>query len=101
MSKLDEHHDQFDDRNVFLQVLLGLVSGGRTLEMLLMAHGPAPVAPEAERAAQLDAFLDAVVGLVSLSQGLNRHLDAAAASAADAAAAPSVTPPASLRGYLA
>jgi hypothetical protein len=101
MPKVDEHCDQFDDRNLFLQVLLGLVSGSRTLEELLVAYGPATaVAPE-QRDTPCDTFLDVVVGLVAVSRQLAMELEAVAPPAADTAPEPVAPPRLSLRRYLA
>jgi hypothetical protein len=77
MSLVHEHHSAFDDRNLFLQVLMGLGACAVRYQTLLVRFGAArePVAPRPS-----GAFLDACVGLAYFS---SRVLDALRAAAAE------------------
>src|SRR5262245_54851674 len=65
--------NSFDDRNMFLQVTLGVISLSRRLKDLLNRYGT-PAAdqkfPDADYAEDDDPFLYLVLGLVSCSQHL-------------------------------
>jgi hypothetical protein len=63
---IDSHGDDFDQRNVFLHLALGMVSASQRLDRVLSRHGrsteatePGPLGPEDEM------LLDFVLGLVS------------------------------------
>jgi hypothetical protein len=77
--------DAFDDRNPFLQVLLGTIALLRRFRELLRQHGsPSPEAAptsgaEPVRADELSLYF--VLGLISISQQLMQHASAARAKA--------------------
>ena len=102
LHKLD---DEFDDRNLFLQVALGLVSACAQFDSLVALHGSVAAASALPAAARSpdDPVLDALLGLVALSQCLMAHLNAARSAApaeAPAAAAPAARAPRRLRDLL-
>ncbi|MBI4516546.1 MAG: hypothetical protein HY699_12110 [Deltaproteobacteria bacterium] len=67
--------DEFDDRNMFLQVALGLVSFCRQLDCLADDYGR----PSAGAAAGAEPapVVDAALGLIALSRQVMTHLSAA------------------------
>lgn len=76
--------DAFDDRNPFLQVLLGTIALLHRFRRLLRQHGsPAPEAvttSSAEPVGADESFLYFVLGLISLSRLLMQHASAARAN---------------------
>jgi hypothetical protein len=79
MPMIHEHRNQFDERNLFLQVTLGLISLSRRFDALLLACGPADP-PATAAADQRDRFLDLVLGVAAFSRRAMRHIEAAAQS---------------------
>lgn len=78
--------NSYDDRNLFLQVALGIISLGRRFKRLLADCGTLP--PEPHLAGQdgtdsPDEFLYILLGLVSCSEHLMRHLPATRVKTAD------------------
>ena len=99
--------DEFDDRNMFLQVTLGLISVCAQCDRLMGRYGFA-AAPDANLVAATpaeDPVLNSLLGLVALSQRIMARLDTvrAAAPAPELAAASPLdgAPPLSLRSLLA
>lgn len=74
MPIVHEHRDRFDDRNLVLQVLLGLLAVSRRYEDWLLAYGPAGPAPSPS--ASGDVVLDLTLGAVAVSQHLQRRVSA-------------------------
>lgn len=72
MPIVHEHRDQFDDRNLVLQVLLGLLAVSRRYEEWLLAYGPAR--PGLSGGAGPEVVLDLALGAAALSQHLQRRL---------------------------
>jgi hypothetical protein len=69
--------NEFDERNLFLQVGLGLASLSRRVPRLLERHAlPARVRAPLDREA--DAFLHVLLGLLSVSTTVTMHLERAA-----------------------
>jgi len=75
MNALDEVRQVFDDRNMFLQVALGLVSASLRFEALLREE--VNLAPRPTIDVE-DPALDAVLGVVAFTQRVLRHAEAAA-----------------------
>lgn len=71
--------NEFDDRNRFLQVTLGLVSVCRRFRMHLDGATPAAVTRHARLDRDADAFLHFLLGLVSVTETLMTHLGRAEA----------------------
>ncbi|MSP60185.1 MAG: hypothetical protein EXR72_07550 [Myxococcales bacterium] len=72
---LHRHGDAYRERNEFLYLALGLLSGSRRLARLLVDHGgkAAPDAPRTEKPPDPRA-LHLLLGLISFSRTLSRHL---------------------------
>jgi hypothetical protein len=78
---LGDHQDEFDARNLFLQLTLGLASAARTLDGLMARHGrsvtrASPGAP-AESAPGDELLLDFMLGLASFRDRVGGALSAA------------------------
>jgi len=69
MAIVHRHADAFDDRNAFLQVLLGVVSHCSQAADLVLAFGPG-VAGDAPASAELAPVLDAVLGAAALASSV-------------------------------
>ncbi|MEW6268247.1 MAG: hypothetical protein AB1689_02985, partial [Thermodesulfobacteriota bacterium] len=81
MTTIGERRPDFDQHNLFFIALLGLVRAGERLDGLLERFGASPLGPvqlPADAIAR-DPFLCCVLGLVSLRDGVRRHLAGAAA----------------------
>ena len=76
MPIVHEHGDRFDDRNLVLQVLLGLLAISRRYEDWLLAYGPARSAPSGSVSG--DVVLDLALGAIAVSQHLQRRVSALA-----------------------
>jgi hypothetical protein len=70
VSAVHRHLDVFDDRNAFLQMMLGMVSACDRLLDVLVAAGPATQPSEPRND---DQFLDAALGIVSIACAVLRH----------------------------
>jgi hypothetical protein len=66
---LDERPDEFDERNLFLQAVLGLVSVSRRLDCALTTT------PDAEPIPSDDPWLICVLGMVALRERVIAVLD--------------------------
>jgi len=66
--------NEFDDRNLFLQVALGLVSACHQLPSRLDRYAPVTAGRPAEPDRHADAFLHFLLGLVSVSKTVTNHL---------------------------
>ena len=66
--------NEFDDRNLFLQVTLGLVSWSRWLRTRLERHAPVVARRPDGLDRNADAFLHFVLGFVSVSETVMTHL---------------------------
>ncbi|WP_437932973.1 hypothetical protein [Sorangium sp. So ce341] len=97
---LDEHGEEFDERNAFLHLALGLVSASRRLDAVLARHGRRPSSsPGVPRLPEPgdERLLDFLLGLISFRESVHRALRAAKRAPR---AAPGPTPRATLRGLL-
>ena len=92
-SVLVEQTAEFDERNLFLMLALGLLSLGERLDVLLREHAPEQVA-ERGGADEPEPFAYLLLGAISARATLRRELrtaaldptdDAAGTAAADAA----------------
>jgi len=66
--------NEFDDRNRFLQVTLGLVSVCRRLRTHLDRAAPAVATHPRRRDRETDAFLHFLLGLVSVTETVMTHV---------------------------
>lgn len=73
---LHEHRDEFEERNLFLQLALGLGSASRRLDDLLARYGKPPSEPAREDAGDT-AILHFVLGLISFRDRVMSALAAA------------------------
>ncbi len=73
---LHRHRDEFADRNLFLQLGLGLVASSHRLDALLSRHGKGPgdTAPKDRAEEELIHF---VLGLISFRDRVMGHLSRA------------------------
>lgn len=78
MATIDRHDEDFDDRNAFLQVLLGVLSLCRGFADVAVTLGPAAGASTPPDAVRSDSVLDAMVGLASLVHRTASQIEAAA-----------------------
>ena len=82
---IHELRDSFDDRNVCLNVVLGMISLLRRFKEVVRDYGsPDPVLDhdgDRESPFQESALLYGALGLISFSASMMRHLDAAKADA--------------------
>jgi hypothetical protein len=83
---LDQRPDEFDQRNLFLQAVLGLVSVSRRLDAAL-----APQSVAAEAVAPDDPWLLCVVGMVALRERVMAAVGGVAATRAANHAPPAGT----------
>ncbi len=91
MPIVHEHRSAFDDRNLFLQVLMGLTAYAAQYQALLLRCGPAHGATTTR---DDDPFLDACLGLAHFaSHVLDRLATAAVPTDAHETAPPSDAPP--------
>lgn len=77
MSVLHRHDAQYDERNLFLQVTLGLVSACRRVEDVVRQHGARTAAPPGPD----DAFFYAVLGVIAVTRRTMHHVEHALATA--------------------
>ena len=84
--------NQFEERNLFLHVALGLLSLSNHLDELLAATPAPAVATGIEGRSAPDPLVDLLLGLLSVSQTVRRHLDSAAGSRRVSQAPPDATP---------
>jgi hypothetical protein len=73
---LHRHRDEFADRNLFLQLSLGLVASSQRLDALLARHGKGPGVGAAEDRAG-EEILHFVLGLISFRDRVMGHLQQA------------------------
>jgi|ERR1700687_554932 len=97
MTTLHEHREAFDDRNLFLQVTLGLLSVCQQFETIVLAYGPAKSRANRDTVARPDSFLDCVLGVAALmdrvvSEAQNEAAASVAAVSCRPAAAPHAAP---------
>ena len=97
---IHELEEQFDDRNMFLLAVLGLLSVRDHLARLTREYGkaatPTAVSPDQKRGE--DLLLHAVLGAISITETVARH--AAQAVAGAQVEAPVPPPAATLRRLL-
>lgn len=84
--------EAFEDRNQFLQSLLGALSFAERFSTLLTACGPSRRTDEQNDAGD-DAFLDAMLGLLSLALSLQAGALDAIGDGLDATASSEMRPP--------
>ncbi|MGI9591763.1 MAG: hypothetical protein ACR2P8_10380 [Myxococcota bacterium] len=90
---LHEQADEFHQRNLLLQLTLGLVALGDRLEDLLDDHAPPSAAAKRPGASPEEAALiDFTLGLLALHRALRAQLEAACPAAAPEAPAQSSRP---------
>ncbi len=66
--------DEFEDRNMFLQVTLGLISMTKRFEELLARYGRRPAGLELSDGEQTDPALFPAPGAVSFARRLDLHV---------------------------
>ena len=66
--------NEFDDRNRFLQVTLGLVSACRRLRTYLERAAPSAATRNGRLDREADAFLHFLLGLVSVTETVMTHV---------------------------
>jgi hypothetical protein len=87
MNALHEVREVFDNRNMFLQVAMGLVSSSLGFERLLREQASFAPAPSAH---EDDPALDFVLGLVAFTQRILAHAEIAVAQQEHGAGADSI-----------
>ncbi|WP_437805115.1 hypothetical protein [Sorangium sp. So ce1078] len=97
---LGEHGEEFDERNPFLHLALGLVSASRRLDAVLARYGRrASSSPDVPRLPEDELLLDFLLGLVSFRENVH-HVLRAAKRASRAAPGPGPGSRPTLRGIL-
>ena len=90
-SVLVEQTAEFDERNLFLMLALGLLSLSERLDVLLREHAPEQAAAERGGGDEPEPFAYLLLGAISVRATLRRELRAAALDPADDAARPDAT----------
>ena len=77
-SVLAAQSEEFDERNLFLLLALGLLSFGERLDALIRDYAPRPCTRETAAPAENDPLLYLLLGAVKVSNSVRDELAAAA-----------------------
>jgi hypothetical protein len=89
---LDSHHTEFDERNLLLQLALGLIAAAKRLDAILAQHGRSSAAEKRAAAPGDEVLVDFLLGVIAFRNRVMGHLESSRTPVKPRAPAPAKTP---------